>query len=128
MKKLSIKDYARSLYQASHGLKGAELAGVIKNFVELLARKQLLKKSEAIIAEFIAYAKQQEGIVDIEVTSARELDDKTINQIKKIFGSKVEAAAKVSAEWLGGLTVRTADTIFDASLKTQLFKLKQALT
>ena len=127
MKKNQLSDYVKGLYEATRGLKGAALAGVIKNFVELLTRKQLLKKVDLIIAEFVAYAKRQEGIVGIEVTSARELDDKTINQIKKIFGSKVEAVAQVSAGLLGGLTVRTADTIFDASLKTQLFKLKQAL-
>ena len=80
-----------------------------------------------IIKEFIAYAKKQEGIVSLAVTSARELDSKTLEKIKSAFGDNVESTESIDASLIGGITVRTSDKIFDASLKTQLIRLKQSL-
>ena len=126
MKKNTTKDYATALYDATYGLKGKDLREVIYNFVKLLAREQKLKQAERIIAEFAAYAKKQEGIQDIAIASARELDGRMINEIKKTFGDKVEAAHTVEENLLGGFVVKTADKIFDASLKMQLQRLKQS--
>ena len=127
MKKTTTKDYATALYDATHGLKSKELHEVIRNFVKLLAREQKLKQAEKIIVEFTAYAKKQEGIQDIGIASAHELDGKMINEIKKSFGEKVEATQAVDENLIGGFVVKTADKIFDASLKTQLIRLKQHL-
>ena len=127
MKKQTSKDYASALFMATQGLKGKELHEVIHNFVSLLAREQKLKQAEKIIAEFVAYAKKQEGIQDIIISSAHELDTKAINAIKKSFGEKVEVTQAVDESLIGGFVVKTQDKIFDASLKMQLLKLKQSL-
>ncbi len=91
MKKNSIKPYARALYELTQGKRGAELEKVLNRFVAHLAKARLLKQADRIIAEFVHYAKAQEGILEIEIQSARELPAATLNHVKKAFGENVEA-------------------------------------
>jgi len=130
MKKRQPKIYARAFYEATLGLSGNKLSSVIERFVVLLGRHGLLKQANRIIDEFARYAKAQEGIVEIEVVSSRELSGATLSHIKSALGggNKVEAKEKVSPELLGGVVVRTRDTILDGSLRTQLQNLKVKLT
>ena len=127
MAKSTNYDYAVALYDVTEHLKGKELDAALTNFVSLLFHDQKLKQASSIIAEFEKYAKKKAGIVSIEITSARELDDKTISHIKKAFGDKVETTQKINESILGGIIVREENKIFDASLKTQLSKLKSSL-
>jgi F-type H+-transporting ATPase subunit delta len=126
-KKVSNKQLAVGLYEAVQGAKSADLSKILANFIELLYRKRKLRKSEFIIDEYIKYSKMKDGINEIEITSARELDDKVVNAIKKIFGAKTEASARIDANLIGGIKIRTEDRILDASIRTQLNKLKQAI-
>ena len=126
-KKISNKQLAKALYEATKDLKVNDMKKVLANFVSMLARAHKLKKTDYIIAEYIKYAKAGEGIQEIEITSARELDDKTLNHIKKAFGNNVEATVKIDESLLGGVRVKTEDRILDASLKSQILKLKQSI-
>ena len=127
-KKISNKQLAKSLSEAVKGLKGADLEKVLINFVGFLVKQRKLKKAEFIISEFVKYSKASEGIREIKITSARKLSEKTIAGIKEVFGDKVEAEIDLDESLLGGIQIRTEDKILDASLKTQLLKLKQSLT
>ena len=127
MNKSTVSQYARALYEATKGQSGKNLEKVIAGFVNLLARRQKLKQVGRIIEEFVSYAKKQEGIQRIEVTSAIKLNPSILEAIKQSFGKKVELSEKVTPEILGGVKIRTEDTILDASLKTQLMRLKQSL-
>lgn len=127
MRKNTAKDYAIALYQTIIDLKGEKLYTAIHKFAELLAKENKLKKSGKIVEEFLAYAKKQEGIVDIEITSARELDSKTIKEIESYFGESVETTNKIDKSLIGGVRVRTKDKIFDTSVRAQLSKLKQTI-
>lgn len=125
--RLKTKDFAAALYTATIEAKGKDLHAVLAEFVQILAKHQMLKKAERIIAEYVAYAKKQEGILNIQISSARKLDAKTIEIIKDAFGKKVEAIESLDESLLGGFVVKTADKIFDASIKKQLVRLKQSL-
>ncbi len=137
MKKKSPKIYARALYEAVKDLRGVELKIALDRFVQLLHREAALKKADRILAEFERYGKEQEGIVSITVTSSRELAAATLNSVKKVFsapggsafggGKTVEATEKVDPKLLGGVVIRTKDTILDGSLRTQLNSLKMKL-
>ncbi|MCX6782162.1 MAG: ATP synthase F1 subunit delta [Candidatus Magasanikbacteria bacterium] len=127
MKKNSPRQYGIAFWQATRGLKGADLGLAISNFVALLARERMIKKSDEVIRSFIQYAKEQDGVEDIEIISAHPLSDKVINSIKNIFGNKVDAIQKTDASLIGGVIIRTRDKILDASIKSQLNKLKQSL-
>jgi len=126
--KISNKQYAEALYEVTRDLSGIDLSTVIKKFVEILVRDNKLKQAGKIIVEFEKYAKKQDGIVELEIISARKLDDIVIEQIKKAFGQKVEAVVNVDGSLIGGVKVKLEDKILDGSLKTQLRTLKNILT
>jgi len=127
MKKRTNKQYAQILWEATKDLKAKELEEILKNFVLLLVKEQRLKQAEKIIGEFEKYSKKQEGIVEIEVTTASEIGKTTVDNIKKVFGSKVEAINTIDKNILGGMIIKTEDKILDGSLKTQLRNLKTQL-
>lgn len=126
-RKTSNKQLAEALYQVTRGLKGEKLAQTLRGFMALLMRSHKLKQAGRIIEEFVKFSKKQDGIVEIEVTTARGLDDGTMLHIKKAFGEKVEEKLVIDENVLGGVKIKTNDKILDASLKTQLINLKKTL-
>ena len=127
MKINKIKTIAIALYESTKDLKGPELGKALHNFVALLAKENYLGQAEKIIAAFIAYAKKQECIEEIEISTARKIEAKLLHAIRDAFGEKVESTETVDSTLIGGLVIKTKDTIFDASLKKQLTKLKEKL-
>ncbi|OGH70099.1 MAG: ATP synthase F1 subunit delta [Candidatus Magasanikbacteria bacterium RIFCSPHIGHO2_02_FULL_51_14] len=127
MKKNTSKQYAIALYETTKELSGRDLEQAIQNFVTLLVHDRKLRQADAIIREFEAYAKKQDGVVGIEITSARKLDKATLNLITKAFGEKVEAVESVDEGLIGGMRVKMEDRILDGSIRTHLMRLKQQL-
>ena len=127
MKKNSNKQYAQALYEVTAGLTGKNLEQTLENFVLLLARDRKLSQASSIIKEFINYADKLAGIVKIEITTAGKISEELIEKIKKHFGANVTAETKVNPSILVGIKIFTNDKIFDASLPTQLLKLKNKL-
>lgn len=128
MPKISNKQYAQALYEITLNVEGNALDTALKTFVELLVSKHKLKQAYTIIDEFIAYSKKQEGIVELEIISARTLDETTVRKIKEVFGKKVEAIERIDESLISGVQVKMEDKILDGSIKTQLKTLKNSLT
>lgn len=127
MKKSSPRQFAVALYEATAGAKKDDVEHIVANFSAMLAKGRQLKLADKIIEELVNYAKEKDGVVRINITTATKMDEKIINSIKNVFGKKVETTENIDESILGGLIVRTKDMIFDASIKTQLIKLKQSL-
>lgn len=125
--KTSNSQYAKALYEVTKDLSGADLSTSIENFVKLLAGDHKLRQAGSIITKFENYAKKQEGVVNIEITSARKLASSTVNNIKFFFGDNVESVELVDKSLMGGVSVKTEDRILDGSLRTQIQNLKQRL-
>lgn len=125
--KNSSKQYAIALYNTLRDISDKQLSSTLKEFAAMIARDHKLSSANKIIEEFIHYAKKQDGVQEIEITSAHELDEKTIAKIKKSIGEKVEAKVKIDESILGGIKIKIEDKILDASLKTQLLKLKESI-
>lgn len=126
-KKITNKQYAQALFEATKDLKGEKISETIKKFVLLLARQHKLKRAEQIIVEYEKRVKKENGEIGIIIKSARKLEKTLIEKIGGIFGKKVETKEEVDASLLGGIVVRTEDKILDGSLKTQLASLRQKL-
>jgi F-type H+-transporting ATPase subunit delta len=127
MRKNSLQDYAKALYEITKDRKGADLKKALEAFVVLLSKKNVIKKAPIILKAYERYARKKEGHVAIEVTTAREIDKATLGHITKVFGDKVDTTEKIDTSLIGGVVIRTEDTILDASLKTQLQNLKTHL-
>lgn len=127
MAKTSNTQYAKALYEVTKNLSGGDLTTAIENFVSLLARDHKLRQAPSIIQELDRYAKAQDGVVAIEITSASDLDHAVVNKIKKVFGDKVEAETRVDKRIMGGVSIKTEDKILDGSIRTQLQNLRQTI-
>jgi len=127
MAKNTAKQYAVALYEILKDLPDNQLSSALQKFVALLAKDHKLKQSQKIIEEFVHYAKKQEGIIEIEITAARELDEKIVKKIKNTIGEKVEALIKLDENILGGVKIKTGDKVLDGSLQTQILKLKESI-
>lgn len=100
-------------------------------FLRLLAERRRLDALPGIRALFEALRADAENRVDVEVTSAVELDDgqrqRFAQALKKRLGRDVVIHASTDASILGGAIVRAGDLVIDGSVKGRLDKLAAAL-
>lgn len=121
------QQYAKVLYELTVDKKGKALDIAIEEFASFLRKEQVISKLPHILDAFEQYTKKQEGIVSIDITSARTLTDAQRKNIVRKFGKKVEVTEQVDEQILGGVVVRSENTILDGSIKTQLHNLKSTL-
>ena len=135
MRKISIRQYAQALYEATQGKDKSELKTITANFFELLKKqKKGLHKITAIETQFGNYFNQREGILEAEVITAQELsakhrtelEDQIAKQHKDI--KQVKLIAKTDERLISGLVVKIGDTVMDDSLKTRLELLKEKMS
>ncbi|MCA1654472.1 MAG: F0F1 ATP synthase subunit delta [Sphingomicrobium sp.] len=101
------------------------------NFIGVLANNGRLSVLPAIIAEVRRLAAAQRGETTARVTSAHPLDDEQIAALKKQLtaraGREVAIDARVDPAILGGIVVRLGSQMIDASIRTKLNTLAQAM-
>ncbi len=102
-----------------------------KKFVLVVARNRRLFALKGMIDAYLVELARRRGEVTARVTSARPLSDgqskALTDALRRAVGSKVTVETAVDADLLGGLVVRVGSRMVDASLKTKLMKLQQAM-
>jgi len=100
--------------------------------LKILTDKSRESLLDLILKHFIDYYNVHHGIIEIDITSAFELDDEQVKnlvkQLEKKTGKKVELNKQINAELIGGMMVRIDDTVIDGSVKHKLSQLKSRLT
>ena len=125
--------------QLDHRVKASaleELLGgdeeLVRNFLLLLAEKNRAGEVEEIAREFEQMVALEEGILDVELTTAVELSDEeardVIKQIEKASGRKVEASRRVDPDLIGGIVLQAGSLRLDASVLGRLNRLRTELT
>ena len=127
--KISVQQYATSLYDLVHDIEKSKATEVLHSFVALLGRNRDLNLAPAIIAAFTDIWNKENGEVMAEVTSARKLDDisrgTVIQYIEKKSGAKtVVLSEKLDQKILGGFILKYNSKIVDGSLRSSLNELK----
>jgi len=130
--KITAKQFALSLYESVDGKSAAQVKAVIKKFVELLARKNILAKADKITSQFTKIWNEKHGMVEAEVSSTNDLDKASVklleNYIMELSGAKeVVLNEKIDKNILGGVVIRYGDKVLDASLKNSLEELRDKL-
>ena len=125
--KLSPQSYGKVLYELTKDASKKDLDKIVEQFIIFLSQEQVLSKMDYIIKEFVDYAKEQTGIAQLKVTSARKLSEEEIDEISKQFSDKAEVETEVDKKLLGGVKVKTKNTILDGSLRMQIQKLEKKL-
>ncbi|MCB9798105.1 ATP synthase F1 subunit delta [Candidatus Nomurabacteria bacterium] len=127
MAQLIPRQFAKILYQLTQGKTGKELDQALDTFQQYLQEQRATKKLPYILEEFKRYSKQQDGIIEMEVSAARSLSDKTLKEIEKAFDGKVEMTTRIDEGLVGGIIIKTQNRILDGSITTQLQTLKREL-
>jgi len=124
MKKLLPGQYAKILYELTVDKKGKELEDALDAFVRFLRENQSATRLPYILKAFERYAKEKEGMKTYDIVSARELSEGEIKKILSTLGTKGEVTQTVDPVLLGGVIIKDETKIIDASLRTQLSRLK----
>jgi ATP synthase F1 delta subunit len=121
---LSSEDKKEGLEKA---ITGAD--DLVANFLELLVENHRMAALFKIRREYDALWDKENELLPVTITSAVELDDKTVKQIgdeiAEQTGRKVELSADVDPDVLGGLVVRVGNTVLDASVRRRLENLRR---
>jgi F-type H+-transporting ATPase subunit delta len=101
------------------------------NFLVLITENKREKYMPGIFRYLADLYRQSQGISAAVLTTAKELDQANIEQIRKALesasGGKVELSQTIDPELIGGFVLRVDDKQYDASVATQLKKIKEKL-
>jgi F-type H+-transporting ATPase subunit delta len=99
------------------------------NFFKLLIENHRMPVIFRVRRDYDAMWQEENKLLPVSVTSAVELDEKTVKEIgDKIAdqtGRKVELSAQVDEEILGGIVVRVGNSVLDASVRNRLEQLRK---
>ena len=101
------------------------------NFIKLLAQNGRLLALPEIEVLFNFLRSEFEKTVEAQITSATELNEQQITQLKQKLAAKlgreIEVSVDVDADLLGGLIIQAEDLVIDGSVRGQLAKLSDTL-
>jgi len=99
-------------------------------FVKFLEDKGLVGLLPQIVKFLEYYNKEQQKQDELLIRSQRELDAKTVEQIRDYIGAGKEVAmqTKQDATLKGGFVAQYKNVIYDASVTSQLQAVKKVLT
>jgi F-type H+-transporting ATPase subunit delta len=108
-------------------ISGATLPPNGRNFLAQLVGKRRLGVVAQIFGQFERKRAAAEGVAEVEVQSAFELDERqqaAIRELmKKRLGRDVKLSAAVNPELIGGAVIRAGDSVIDVSLRGRLRQL-----
>lgn len=103
----------------------------VLKLVGLLVERGRIDRLPAVAAEYRRLLNRERGVVEAVATSAAPLTkDETAALEKKVAamtGKTVDLRVVVDDALIGGLTVRVGDTLYDASVRGRLERLRERL-
>jgi len=109
----------------------AKIAGLAGKFISTVSSNRRLFAVREMIHGFNALVSRAKGETRAEVTVAEKLDEKHLAAVKEAIvasGKKnVELDVKIDPSILGGLKVKIGSRMIDASLKTKLNSIRNAM-
>jgi F-type H+-transporting ATPase subunit delta len=121
---LTSEDKKQGLHNA---VTGAD--DLVVNFLELLIENHRMPAIFKIRRELEALWDEENRLLPVTITSAVDLDEKTVKQIGDRIAEqtdrKVELSTEVDPDVLGGLVVRVGNTVLDASVRRRLENLRR---
>jgi F-type H+-transporting ATPase subunit delta len=102
------------------------------NFLELLAERHRLPVTFRIRRDFDELWREERKLLNVEVTSAVELDQSVVSSIGQRIqdrtGRQIELTSKVDPDIIGGLVLRVGNKVADASVRGRLTRLRRQIT
>jgi F-type H+-transporting ATPase subunit delta len=105
---------------------------LVRNFLQLVTEKGRMGEIEEIAREFERLCAHEEGVLNVELTTAVELSDEDaagiVRQIGEASGRKVEATRNVDPDLVGGIVLQVGSLRLDSSIRGRLERLRRELT
>ena len=102
-----------------------------RNFLKTVNRRGRLDLLRDIYRQSVLLSQKRRGHVAVQITTAVPLDDaareKLIAELRELVHGEPDIQTSVDPETIGGIIVRVGDTLFDASIATQLKNVRQQM-
>jgi F-type H+-transporting ATPase subunit delta len=102
---------------------------IFMNFLETLVERHRMPAIFRIRTRYEELWDNEHKLLPVQVTSAVELDDKTVRSIGERIGEQtgreVELSSDVDPDILGGIVLRVGNFILDASIRNRLEQLRK---
>jgi F-type H+-transporting ATPase subunit delta len=102
------------------------------SFLVLVLEKHRIQYLESMAEEFEKLFKENQGIVEARLITARELDQTLRHQIReeleKHTGKRIQVHAQVESGLIGGAVVMVGDKVIDRSVRHQLNRLREQMS
>lgn len=112
-------------------LERAGLRGIAANFLKVVASNRRLFAVEDMIRDYRVLVARHRGEVTAQITVAEALSDAHLSSVtdalKSVTGKDVQVDVNVDPAIIGGLIVKLGSRMVDASLRTKLNTIKQAM-
>jgi F-type H+-transporting ATPase subunit delta len=123
---------SRQLESLVLGVCAEQLDGAGRNFVQVLVDNDRLGVVPAIRGLFEDLKREQEGVLEAQITSAFALDDeqqsRLVRRLEAKYQRKVSAQVSVDPQLIGGVKIVVGDKVLDATVRGKLDAMAVALT
>jgi F-type H+-transporting ATPase subunit delta len=103
----------------------------VRNFIAVLIEHNRLEGFAEILADFRREMNLRLGIAEVEVTTARKLDDgerKSLEaQVAAMANSAISPEFREDPALVGGVIIKIGSTVYDDSIRGRLNRLKEQL-
>jgi len=110
---------------------GDALPPLLQSFVALLIAKRRERELASIVAETRRLLNERAGIEMAYVKSAIPLSEQQTQalatRLQAITGNTMQIDVEIDPSLVGGFVVRIQDTVYDASVSTQIMRLQESL-
>jgi len=132
---LTVSDKSQIISELHKHLGGADKGDIVKNFLDTLAENNRLGVLEAVCEKFAVLMSAARGEVELTVTSATPLDNRTLSRLESAIsksqyvgqGKKLKVVPKVNPDIRGGLVVEIGDRTIDLSVSSKMAKMNKML-
>ena len=107
------------------------LTPLVRNFLAVLIDHDRVGAVSEVIEAYRRDMDERQGIFEVEIVSARQLDDGERRQLEaqvgQVAGGRVKASYREDKSLLGGAIVTIGSTVYDGSVRGRLDRLKEQL-
>jgi len=102
---------------------------VFENFLKLLIENHRMPVLFRVRRAYEDLWREENKLLPVQITSAVELDESTVKElgdrIAEQTGRRIDLAAEVEPDILGGIVVRVGNAVLDASIRNRLEQLRK---
>lgn len=108
-----------------------QMSPQVRNLIAVLISNDRLSLFDDVLAEYRIERDRRQGVQEVEVTTARNLDDaerrELEGQVQGMAGSRIHANFQQDIGLIGGVIVKIGSTVYDGSVRGRLDRLKEQL-